>query len=92
MDEFRFVSEYPIERYQCGLKAGGTVRLKRDIVVKNSQGGPSGKIHRAGEVWQVLPGAKSEPIIVWLLQADGQHHTWDDDESIFDTFERVERA
>jgi hypothetical protein len=87
MDKIKFVSEYPIDRYQCGLKAGDTVRLKRDIVATDSRGKPSGKIHPAGEVWQVLPGARSEPVVVWFLQADGQRHTWDDDESIFDTFE-----
>jgi hypothetical protein len=90
MNKIRFVSEYPIDQYRCGLKAGDKVRLKRDIVVHDSQGKPTGGIHRAGEVWRVLPGAKSKPIVVWLLQADGQRHTWGDDKSIFETFEQVE--
>lgn len=89
MKNIKFVSEYPIEQYRCGLKAGDQVRLKRDIVVKNSKGTPTGKVHPAGGIWRVLPGAKSQPIVVWLLQADGQRHTWDDDASFVDAFELV---
>lgn len=87
--EWRFVSEYPIERYKCGLNAGDRVRLRHDIVVTNHKGKPTGKVYPKGEIWNVLTGAKEEPVVVWFRQADGDRHTWDDDESIFETFEIV---
>ena len=88
-EEWRFVNQYPIENYKCGLKAGDNVRLRHDIIIKDHKGKPTGKIYPKGEIWNILTGAKEEPMVVWLLQADGNRHTWDDDESIFETFEVV---
>lgn len=88
-DKWEFVNEYPIEKYKCGLKAGDRVMLKHDIVIRDHKGKPTGIVHPKGEIWNVLSGAKEKPIVVWLQQADGKRHTWDDDESIFETFETI---
>ena len=84
-DRYRFVSEYSLQRYRCGLRAGDHVRIRQDIRVKDHKGRLTGKVYRAGEIWTVLPGVKEEPTVVWFCQADGRRHTWDDP-SIFETF------
>jgi len=88
-DRYRFISNYPIQRYRCGLKAGDRVRLKQHIRVRNHKGRFTGEVYQAGEIWTVLPGAEEEPRVVWFCQANGKRHTWDDDPSIFETFELV---
>jgi len=75
-DSYRSVTHYPITAYRCGVRAGDRVRLRRDI-----------EVHRSGEIWSVLSGAAEEPIVVWLRQADGEIHTWSDDEDFLATFE-----
>lgn len=87
--KWKFVSHFPIEHYKCGLNAGDRVSLKEDIIVKDFKGKPTGKVYPKGEIWEVLSGSKEEPVVVWFRQADGERHTWDDDESIFKTFEVV---
>ncbi len=89
MTEYKPVKDYPIEKYKCGLKAGDKIRLLRDILIKDHNDKPTGKIYRKGEVWTVLPGAKETPVVVWFRQADGELHTWDDDKSIFETFQKI---
>ena len=77
-----------ITHYQCGLVAGQRVRLKKDIVV-TCAGVPTGTVHRAGEVWIVLTGVDSDPVL-WLQQLDGERSTWDDDAtSVYEWFERI---
>ncbi len=88
-NKWKFVHDYPITEYKCGLKAGDKVMLIKDIIITDHKGKPTGEIFSKGEIWTILSGAKEEPVVVWLLQADGERHTWDDDESIFDTFEKV---
>ena len=88
-DEWKFIDEFPVTEYQCGLKAGEKVRIKKAIEIKDHRGRPTGKAHPAGEVWTVLRGTSEKPSVVWLRQADGESHTWDDDDSIFEQFERV---
>lgn len=68
------------------------MRLTRDFPIDDHQGNPTGVVHRAGEIWQVLPGAEEDPAVVWLRQPDGERRTWDDDESIFDYFELVKQS
>ena len=85
--KFKLVTEYPVQDYRCGLRAGDRVRLKHDIIVRDHLGKPTGVIHRAGEIWVVLSGAAEDPAIVWLRQPDGKRHTWDDAPSIFNIFE-----
>lgn len=87
--DWKYIDRYDVLEYRCGLRAGDYVRLRRDLVIRDSQGNPTGEIHNAGEIWQVLPGASEDPQVVFLLQPDGQRHTWDDDPSIYEWFEKV---
>lgn len=86
--EWKLVGQYGVAEYKCGLRQGDKIRLKKDIQVTYSDGVPSGDIHRAGEIWSVLSGSPQDPDIVFLLQPDGKRHTWSDDSSIFDAFEK----
>jgi hypothetical protein len=79
-DTYHSVRDYPVEQYRCGAKAGDRVRLRRDIGV-----------HPVGQIWSVLRGAAEEPIVIWLRQADGETHTWSDDEDFLATFEILPR-
>ena len=84
----KLVTKYPVMQYACGLQAGDKVRLKKAIEVKNHSGKVI-KFYPKGQIWTILPSAKSKPIVVWLLQEDGERHTWDDDKSLFKTFQVV---
>ena len=44
-----------ITHYQCGLVAGQSVRLKKDLVVTTYDGVPTGTVHRSGEEWISSP-------------------------------------
>ena len=79
-DTYHSVSDYPVEHYRCGARAGDRVRLRRDIGT-----------HSAGEIWSILRGAAEVPVVVWLRQADGETHTWSDDEDFLATFEILPR-
>src|SRR5207249_5629190 len=72
----KFVSQFPISEYRCGLRAGQRVRLKHDITVLDHKGQPTGKVHREGEIGSLLRGSKEPPVVVWLPQTDGAPHTW----------------
>jgi hypothetical protein len=89
-NEFRLV-EHDLQRYPCGLRVGDTVRLRTDIVVRDYHGTPTGRAHRAGEIWSIDVGVSSEPEVIWLIQADGDRHTWNYDESFHETFEILPR-
>jgi hypothetical protein len=84
----KFIKDYPVKIYKCGLKAGDNVRLRKILKV-SGLGRSDTSIHRAGEVWKVCRGT---PGIVWLRQANGEMHTWDDDRSIFESFELIGTA
>ena len=86
-DKFKLVTDYPITNYKCGACAGDRVRLRSEIVIYDEAGTPTGDVHLAGEIWSVLCGAAEEPVVVWLQQADGETHTWSDDEDFLRTFE-----
>lgn len=88
----KMVNNYPLTKYNCGLNAGDLVELVRSIVIKDTNSKPTGVRHLKGEIWNVLPGSKQDPGIVWLRQADGDTHTWDDDETIFHTFKKIKRG
>lgn len=88
-ENIRFVSKYPVKQYRCGLNAGDSVRLRKTIEVTDQSGQSTGILYRKGEIWAVLQGTRD---VVWLRQQDGQMHTWDDDPSIYETFEKVERT
>lgn len=63
--------------YNCGLVAGQRVALKRELVVRDHLNEPTGKVHPKGEIWQVLPGLRSDPVL-WFRQPDGSRCTWKD--------------
>jgi hypothetical protein len=67
--------------YKCGLIAGQFVKLRKDLAIHNHEGEPTGEIYQKGEVWQVLPGVLSDPV-VWFGCPDGHRHTWDDEAAI----------
>ncbi len=81
------IKEFSITYYSCGLKAGDRIRLKEDLPIYDSEGISTGTVYPSGEIWTVLTGAKEDPSCLWLRQADGKLHSWDDDPTIFDTFE-----
>jgi len=77
-------------RYRCGLQPGDRIRLKKELVIREDSGRPTGESHPVGDVWIVLPdGCSNCPGDLWLQQSDGQEHTWSDDESVFEFFEKV---
>jgi hypothetical protein len=88
--KWKFIDTYDVGEYRCGLKAGDSVRLKRDIHLIDHLGNRTGDVLRAGEIWGILPGATEDPGVVWLRQPDGERHTWDDDPSIFEWFEKID--
>ena len=77
--------------YRCGLLPGDQLRLKKDLVVRDHLDQPTGEVHSAGEVWAVTPDGCENPAgDLWLRQGDGELHTWSDDESVFEFFERID--
>ena len=77
-----------ILQYRCGLVADQIVTLKKDLVVQNLDGHPTGEVHPAGERWRVLPGLTTDPVL-WFLRPDGERCTWDDDpQSVDEWFTR----
>lgn len=88
-DKWKFISEYPISEYRCGLKAGDRVCLIKDIIIKDFNENPTGNVYKKGEIWKVLSGAKEKDPVLWLLQENGERHTWDDDDSVFEQFELI---
>jgi hypothetical protein len=87
--EWKLVTDFSVAEYRCGLRAGNHIRLKSDIVVKDVKRRATGAVHKAGEVWTVLSGAKDDPGVLRLQQADGKPHFWDDDMTVFDKFDRI---
>jgi hypothetical protein len=86
--KWNLVTSYDIDSYRCGLRAGDHVELKKALVVRDHAGLPTGLVHPAGEVWDVLPGSNDDPGIVWLRQPDGNRHAWVDDPAEIDEWFR----
>lgn len=86
--KWKFIVRPVIEKYKCGLNAGDRLQLKVDLKVKDNKGRVV-CIERKGGIWSVIAGVTGGDRIIWLLQPDGAEHTWDDDDSIFDTFQIV---
>ena len=63
--------------------------MRRDLVVRDQKGVPTGVVHRAGEIWKVSSCPATLPIDVWLKQPDGKRHTWSDDADFLHWFEKV---
>jgi hypothetical protein len=87
--KWKLVTEYPITEYQCGVRAGEKVRLRQELVVRDTRGKPS-RVHHVGEIWTVLSGSVEPPVVVLLRQPDGERHTWDDGDIFWTWFERVD--
>ena len=89
--ELHVPDEYnQITRYKCGLVAGQHVRLKKELVVRDHQGVPTGDVHPIGEEWLVLVGITTDPVL-WFRQPDGERCTWDDEaDSVEEWFEPIE--
>jgi hypothetical protein len=85
--DWKLVDTYTVSSYRCGLRAGDRVALRRDFVVRDHLGRPTGKVYPAGEVWSVLNGSEDDPGVIWFRQADGERHTWDDGPEVFEWFE-----
>jgi hypothetical protein len=88
--EWKLVDSFPVSEYRCGAKAGDRVRLRRELVIEDSSGKPTGKVFPSGDVWTVIRGAAEEPRVLWLRTSDQESHTWDDDASFWDWFEKIE--
>jgi hypothetical protein len=86
--KWKLVTEYPIAEYQCGIRAGDRVRLRRELVVRDQHGEPI-RVHPVGEIWSVLNGSAEPPVDIWLRQPDGERHTWKDDDDFWTWFEKV---
>jgi hypothetical protein len=86
-DEFVPVCTFTIEQYQCGLRAGEQLRLRQDFPIRNAEGAVISVVP-AGSIWTVLTGATEDPDTVWLEEPDGELHSWDDDATIYETFEK----
>jgi hypothetical protein len=91
--EFDYVAvdKFTVERYACGLVAGEKLRLKRRPSVEASDDESPMSDYSIGEVMEVLLGSDLDPGTVLLERANGEMVSWDDDESIFDDFERLYR-
>jgi hypothetical protein len=87
--EWKLISDYPINEYKCGVRAGERVRLRQELVIRDHRGNPT-QVHIAGEIWTVLTGAVEPPVVIWLRQPDGERHTWDDSDIFWTWFERVD--
>lgn len=85
------ITEFDLLEYRCGLWAGDLVRLTKDLPIVDHDGRPTG-VHRQGEIWGVVSGSHQDPDVLWLQQPNGDWHTWDDDESVWDQFERVDES
>ncbi len=88
-DEYVPINEFNLQNYSCGLRTGDKVRIRKDIPICDDGGNPTGEVHQSGEIWEVLSGSKQDPRALWLRQANGKLHSWDDDSSIFDIFEVI---
>ena len=88
-DTYKLVTEYPVTEYRCGARAGDRVRLRRDFVLRDHKDRPTAEVHRAGEIWTVLPGTADKPPVIWLRQPDGNSHTWSDDDDFLQMFEII---
>jgi hypothetical protein len=86
--EWKLNTDYALASYANGVEAGEEVRLRKDLIICDHRGKPTGKIRPAGEVWTVLAGTLDEPEVVWLRDGSGDRHTWDLS-SFFEWFERA---
>jgi hypothetical protein len=92
--EWRIIERSDVACYRCGLRAGQTVRLRKDLIIR-MEGRPTGDVRPAGEQWRVVAGSERDPVVFFLTPsptaAEGELHTWDDDAAqIAEWFEVVD--
>jgi hypothetical protein len=87
--KFQLVTDYPVTDYKCGARSGDRVRLRREIVVRDNKGEPTGAVHRVGEILSVINGSAVPPLDLRLRQPDGHRHTWSDDNDFWSWFEKI---
>ena len=73
--------------YECGLKAGQTLRLKNDLECRFTE---RDRMLRKGSLCRVLNRVSPDPGVVWLSLSDDSIIPWYDDQSIFEYFESVD--
>ncbi len=78
-----------LKTYFCGLRPGDRVRLKKDLIITDQNDRPTGEVRKAGEVWTVIDDGCEAKHDLWLQQPDGSPHTWCDDQSVWEYFERI---
>ena len=83
------VDRFDVPEYQCGMKAGDVLRLRKTLRITSHKGIPTGKRYHSGGIWRVLAGSTHDPGVVFLRQPDGQIHVWDNSPEIFDWFELI---
>jgi hypothetical protein len=89
-EKWNLVERGDVQQYECGLRVGDRIRLTRDLVLRDHTGQPTGEVWPKNSVDTVLPGSSQDPGIVFLARPDGELHTWDDNDSIFETYEPVD--
>ena len=87
--KWKLIEHGGVTSYKCGLVVGDKLRLKQDIQVRDHKDKLTGITYSEGEIWTVLSGAVEENPVLWLRQSDGKRHTWSDDASVFDWFEKI---
>ena len=85
----KLITDFPKIAYECGIRAGERVRLRRELIAHHESGEPTGENHQSSEIWKVLRGTSEKPSVVWLSQPDGERHVWSDDNVFWEWFERV---
>lgn len=89
-DKYIPIKIFDITEYRCGLKSGDMIRLKRDLPIFDENDMQT-DCNKAGEIWSVIEGSSQDPTALWLRQANGELHAWDDDPSIFEQFELIKK-
>jgi hypothetical protein len=89
VDEYLPVDTFTVQTYRCGLTAGDRLRLRHPLPRQDDSGEPTGEPHKPGEIWTVLTGSPDDPEALWLRQPDGTLHSWSDDNSVFESFEKL---
>lgn len=89
-EQWKFISaprKRMLMEYNCGLKVGDKIKLKKDIKITSSDAEVTGIIRVSDGVWTVIAGDKNSPETVWLREPSGDIHTWDDYD-ILDSFSK----
>jgi len=88
-DEYVPINVFTVNEYRCGLRAGDRLQLRRRLPGTDGRVPHVDAACEIGGVWTVLTGSPHDPQALWLRQPDGKLHSWDDNESIFECFEKL---